>query len=590
MEQASMSSFLVRLNQNNNSPSRLDAMDEEVEDIQELDDIHGIKDIRDIEVSLPLRSDDSDNSNQSSPAGQLGMEIDDDVICENENEQIREMRERKRTLSIKLRETVEAFRRMNSNASSSDSTQNHSPPGKTPKIACKIPSTDSAVETSESHSRRDSLSTSVAESRREFFRQRRQTITGKYPGPVRRPKLQRQVSERLPSERKISDDSQFEDYEMEDEDEDFPAPVSFKGRRFSVPEKVLLHADYAILRHQDRGLEFLGAFSRNDEPLKHYMQSFTCYDVAPDHSAVCILDGYLTVRKAVISYCSTNLCAALVVRATNDGTYEILTLTDCLHMFRLASKEPEIANMYLKDFYAQYYQNKKKVVYSTSSETIWDVAKMFRLNRVHRIPIVSYDPGRFITNETNLVYFLSLKRIFSEVIFKLKENKCPNLPNLRLMTLKETRIGTWENIAVAHEETSCGEIIDILLERKISCLGLITDDGWISGIITKNDIMTAISNNRDSCFDVNKMPAADLIGPNCLNYLVGENTNIESAMEILYESGLPCLFVVDPQGEKIIGVVSYADIMDFLLKMSEEHEQKMQNGFVNGRQKVHSLS
>lgn len=193
------------------------------------------------------------------------------------------------------------------------------------------------------------------------------------------------------------------------------------------------------------------------------MQSFTCYDVAPDHSAVCILDGYLTVRKAVISYCSTNLCAALVVRATNDGTYEILTLTDCLHMFRLASKEPEIANMYLKDFYAQYYQNKKKVVYSTSSETwvinivdhlrwssfrIWDVAKMFRLNRVHRIPIVSYDPGRFITNETNLVYFLSLKRIFSEVIFKLKENKCPNLPNLRLMTLKETRIGTWENIAV----------------------------------------------------------------------------------------------------------------------------------------------
>lgn len=77
---------------------------------------------------------------------------------------------------------------------------------------------------------------------------------------------------------------------------------------------------------------------------------------------------------------------------------------------------------------------------------IWDVAKMFRLNRVHRIPIVSYDPGRFIADETNLVYFLSLRRIFSEVIFKLKENKCPNLPNLRLMTLKDSKIGTWDGI------------------------------------------------------------------------------------------------------------------------------------------------
>lgn len=102
--------------------------------------------------------------------------------------------------------------------------------------------------------------------------------------------------------------------------------------------------------------------------------------------------------------------------------------------------------------------------------------------------------------------------------------------------------------------------------------------------------MSAISNNRDKCFEINKVPAIELVSPTCLNYLVGENTDVESAMEILYESGLPCLFIVDPNGEKAIGVVSYADIMDFLLKLSEQHEQKKQNGFTNGRQKMHSLS
>lgn len=164
MEQTSVSPF--RNGQNGNSP-RLDAMDEEMEDQED-----------EYEVSLPLRSDDSDNSQNSSPFRNETMDLDP-IIVEGESDQLRQMRERKRTLSIKLKETVEAFRRMNSNNKMSGSSgENYSPPGKPPKLNCKMPSDDSAVDGMDSRRGSLSISTRAADARKDYIRQRRQTITG----------------------------------------------------------------------------------------------------------------------------------------------------------------------------------------------------------------------------------------------------------------------------------------------------------------------------------------------------------------------------------------------------------------------------
>uniref|UniRef100_A0AC34FIH5 Uncharacterized protein n=1 Tax=Panagrolaimus sp. ES5 TaxID=591445 RepID=A0AC34FIH5_9BILA len=248
----------------------LDAMDEEVEDE---------------EIQLPLR-DEENNDEFDYPQRYEPMDLDDEIIIDCDNDHIREIRERKRTISMKLKETVEAFRRMNGmgayggSSSSSGGEISTNSPHRNPKLSNKMSSTESGVEcTAEllppntNASRRESLSVYGAEARRmELMRPRRQTITNKWPlrkalagggggGGNRQNNETFQApifanggiavvppggvgpaSDDFDEESKFSNDSQFvDDFEM-DGDEDFNTVNSFRGRRFSVPEKVLREA------------------------------------------------------------------------------------------------------------------------------------------------------------------------------------------------------------------------------------------------------------------------------------------------------------------------------------------------------------
>jgi 5'-AMP-activated protein kinase regulatory gamma subunit len=578
----------------------LDAMDEEVEDE---------------EIQLPLRDEDNSEDYEYSRRYEP-MDLDDEIIIECDNEHIREIRERKRTISMKLKETVEAFRRMNGmshaggSSSSSGGDVSAYSPNRNPKLSNKMSSTESGVECNgdlpppNNVSRRESLSVYGAEVKRDNMRPRRQTITSKWPPATRRSKLQQGIMSNalaasmdvppLPSavldeERKFSNDSQFvDDFEIDVDAEDF-ALNGHRGRRFSVPEKVLREANFAIFRQKDRVLQCLRAFSCYDEPLKQFMQSVTSYDVAPLHAAVCVVDGGLSVRKAVIAYCSTGLCAALIINTDTDESYDILTLTDCIQIFRIVCENPELAEIKLREFYATQMPNRKKIIYSPTTQTVWDVARMFRLNRVHRIPVVHSDTGKFNGEQPNLLFFISLRSIFSEVVIKVLDSKAAITPNFNQLKLQDNKIGTWTNIVQAHENTTCAEIIDILLDKKISCLPLYNDDGLITGIITKQDIMNTVADYKNKPFsDILNVPAHMMQNDACIDFLVTADCTIEGAIRTLYDSNLPCLFVVDNNGEKVIGVISYADIMDFLLKLHENPNiMKTANGI---RSRINSIA
>uniref|UniRef100_A0A914Y8S8 CBS domain-containing protein n=1 Tax=Panagrolaimus superbus TaxID=310955 RepID=A0A914Y8S8_9BILA len=77
---------------------------------------------------------------------------------------------------------------------------------------------------------------------------------------------------------------------------------------------------------------------------------------------------------------------------------------------------------------------------------IWDVARMFRMNRVHRIPVVHSDSGMFNGEQPNLLYFISLRSIFAEVVIKVMDSKAAITPTFNQLKLKDNKIGTWDNI------------------------------------------------------------------------------------------------------------------------------------------------
>jgi len=147
--------------------------------------------------------------------------------------------------------------------------------------------------------------------------------------------------------------------------------------------------------------------------------------------------------------------AAMVCKAKNrDKELGIFTITDCLHVLKLAAEaekltadDPFAQTSNIGEKNLQYFldkvQPKKKMITASSTMTAWDVALLFRLNRIHRIPIFQVDD---LVQTDEVLSLVCLRAIFIEIL-KLFDNKCVLEPNLHFLTLKETQIGTWSNIA-----------------------------------------------------------------------------------------------------------------------------------------------
>lgn len=71
------------------------------------------------------------------------------------------------------------------------------------------------------------------------------------------------------------------------------------------------------------------------------------------------------------------------------------------------------------------------------------MAQLFRLNHVHRIPIIETECSTFNNEFLGLI---CLRSIFVEIL-KLFDSKCAGLkPDLRVITLEESKVGNWTNI------------------------------------------------------------------------------------------------------------------------------------------------
>ncbi|KJH40776.1 CBS domain protein [Dictyocaulus viviparus] len=237
-----------------------------------------------------------------------------------------------------------------------------------------------------------------------------------------------------------------------DEIDEQLSPRPLYQRRMSVPEKVFLNADYAILRpsmEADIKYEIVAAFDRYTDPYRHYMQSLTCYDLQPIHSAVVVIDGKLKIHKALTALSQCGHQVAIVSNLDVKGGLGIITVTDCLKAIVLASEGvQEVAEQTVAEFLK--LNNRKQLVTADVNTSVWDAAKMICLNRIHRIPIVHFDELEN-GNETkrqqgNLLYVLSLKTVFTETIVKLSDPKPSLCSHIKQKTVSERRVGTWSGL------------------------------------------------------------------------------------------------------------------------------------------------
>ncbi|EFO15496.2 hypothetical protein LOAG_13014, partial [Loa loa] len=359
---------------------------------------------------------------------------------------------------------------------------------------------------------------------RQFVKRRKNS--GKVP-------LRHQLACSLPNEsisrHKISTDIQF--FEMEKWDEEHDKTLS---RRFSVPEK-----DYVILRQsRERQLEVVAAFDKHTDPYKQYMQSLLCYDLAPVHGSALLIDGDLPMRKSVLALYQSGHDAAVVINSIAHNPVGMITVTDCLRAIVLTLNiDSEIGDRPVRDFLEAY--GKKKLITATVNMSVWDAARLFCLNHVHRIPIFQADESSFFTD---ILYMLSLRRIFCETIIKLIEPSFSLAPHVKHRTLLDSGIGTWEDVVTITSSACCGEVIDKLITGKLSCIAVVNEHNIVLGKIGKNDIMRELVEHSNDYLEIVNVPVENV-------YRVppfGRPTHtVYEGIALLLSSDDQCLFVVD---------------------------------------------
>ncbi|CAG9531418.1 unnamed protein product [Cercopithifilaria johnstoni] len=364
-----------------------------------------------------------------------------------------------------------------------------------------------------------------------------------------------QLANSLPNgsinENKISMDNHHQFIEMEKYDEEQNKTIS--KYRFSVPKK-----DYAILRQsREHQLEIVAAFDRHMDPYKQYMQSLLCYDLAPVHGSTVLIDGDLPMRKSLLALYQSGHDAAMVINSTVHHPIGMITVTDCLRAIILTLNiDSEISDRPVCDFIRIY--GKKKFITATVNMSVWDAARLFCLNHVHRIPIFQTEENDLFTD---ILYMLSLRRIFDETIIKLIEPSFSLAPHLKHRTLLDSGIGTWTNIVTITTSACCGEVIDKLITGKLSCIAVVNEHNMLLGKISKNDIMHELAKHFNNYLEIVNVPVKNV-------YRVppfGRPTHtVYEGIALLLSSNDQCLFIVDCN-QHVMAVVAFIDIMDYIM-------------------------
>ncbi|VDN01194.1 unnamed protein product [Thelazia callipaeda] len=378
----------------------------------------------------------------------------------------------------------------------------------------------------------------------------------------------KQLARSLPNEsvrgRKYSTDSQF--FDMDESDEERGGTTTTARRHFSVPEK-----DYAIMRQsRERHLEVVTAFDRYMDPYKQYMQSLLCYDLAPVHGSALLLYGDLSMRKSLLALYHSGHEAAVIINPSNNAPEGMLTVTDCLRAVMVSlNVDPNIGECPVRNFIRSY--GKKKLITGTVNMSVWNAGRLFCLNHVHRIPIFQTDESDLLIE---ILYLLSLRRVFCEAIIKLVEPTAVLAPHVKHRTLYDSGVGTWNSIVTISSDASCGEAINELLDKKLSCIAVVNEYNMILGKISKNDIMYELVKHPKNYLEIIDIPVKDVyrVPP------LGRPTNtVYESIILLLSTDDQCLFIVDCN-QRVMGTVSFIDIMNYILKSSDRNHKS--SGFI----------
>uniref|UniRef100_U5EQL4 Putative 5'-amp-activated protein kinase gamma subunit n=1 Tax=Corethrella appendiculata TaxID=1370023 RepID=U5EQL4_9DIPT len=346
--------------------------------------------------------------------------------------------------------------------------------------------------------------------------------------------------------------------------------ASLGASRGLRPDGTLDPHHAAILFRDSRGLPvadpFLEKVTLSDleedesQIFVKFFRFHKCYDLVPTSAKLVVFDTQLLVKKAFYALVYNGVRAAPLWDSEKQCFVGMLTITDFIKILKMYYTSPNSSMDQLEEHKLDTWRSAlkgdvKNLVSISPDASLYDAIKTLIHNRIHRLPVIDPLTG-------NVLYILTHKRILRFLFLYI--NELPK-PSYMQKTLREIRIGSYDNIETATEETSIIMALEKFVDRRVSALPVVDTEGHLVDIYAKFDVINLAAEKTYNDLDVSLRKANEhrnawFEGVQKCNL----DESLYTIMERIVRAEVHRLVVVD-ENQKVIGIISLSDILLYLV-------------------------
>ncbi|XP_055849756.1 uncharacterized protein LOC129914492 isoform X2 [Episyrphus balteatus] len=285
-----------------------------------------------------------------------------------------------------------------------------------------------------------------------------------------------------------------------------------------------------------------------------------CYDLIPTSAKLVVFDTQLLVKKAFYALVYNGVRAAPLWDSQKQQFVGMLTITDFIKILQMYYTSPNSSMDQLEehklDTWRSVLLNQVMPLVSIGPDaSLYEAIKILIHNRIHRLPVIDPMTG-------NVLYILTHKRILRFLFLYINELPKPSYMQKRL---KDLKIGTYDNIETADENTSIIMALKKFVERRVSALPLVDAEGKLVDIYAKFDVINLAAEKTYNDLDVSLRKANEhrnewFEGVQKCNL----DETLYTVMERIVRAEVHRLVVTD-DSQKVIGIISLSDILLYLV-------------------------
>lgn len=292
--------------------------------------------------------------------------------------------------------------------------------------------------------------------------------------------------------------------------------------------------------------------------LLNFFKYHKCYEILPKSAKVIIFDTQFLVRKTFPTLISHGIRSAPLWDATKKLLVGMITVTDFIRILLHYDAE----NLSIEDLERHSLHNWKKIlrpsrkplVSMRPDQSLHEAINLLSKNRVHRLLMIDPYTG-------DVLYVLSHKRILRFLFVYLNE-----FPELTFFhkTIHDLKIGTYADIVSVTDNTSIRTAFQLLLEKDISALPVLDEDGILLDVYAKYEVLNLVSEKLYTNLSTtigeirNKKKDWEEKLQKCRSSIT-----LYEALEVIVRTESHRLLLVN-KDDKLIGIVSLSDILVYL--------------------------